>query len=281
MFRRQTSGSILCPSCGLLVGVNDEQCLNCGRRRPGMWGFTAPLALLRSDEGFVQLVMWACGIVYVLTLLLAAPGEIDFTPGLGFLSAGDILIRFGASGATPVYQEGHWWTLLSAGWLHLGILHLGFNMLALRNLGPGMVHLYGASRSILIYFASCVTGFLASSTVGYFLPGLPWGFAGSRYTLGASASIFGIYGAILYYGRRGGNSAIRDMAIQWIFFGVIFGFAMPGIDNWAHLGGLAGGYLASMWLDPLKPERGDHAIAAVVALALSLGSVVLSLIVIR
>ena len=48
---------------------------------------------------------------------------------------------------------------------------------------------------------------------------------------------------------------------------------MPGIDNWAHLGGLGGGYLAAVWLDPLKPERGDHAVAAVVPLALSLARV--------
>ena len=69
--------------------------------------------------------------------------------------------------------------------------------------------------------------------------------------------------------------------MQWIGIEPRCSASCPGlyIDNWAHLGGLAGGYLASMWLDPLKPERGDHAIAAVVALALSLGSVVLSLLV--
>jgi rhomboid protease GluP len=278
MFRRQTSGSILCPSCGLLVGVNDEQCLNCGRRRPGMWGFTGPLALLRSEDGFVQFVMWTCGILYALTLL-ADPGGIQ-----GMLGPGDVVERFGISGAIPVFVHDRWWTLLSAGWLHGSLLHIGFNLMAIRNLGPGMVHLYGASRTILIYVISCATGFLASSTSGYFglLYGFEWPIAGAPYTLGASASIFGFFGAILYYGRRGGSSAIRNQAMQWIGFSLLIGF-YPGlhIDNWAHLGGLAGGYLASMWLDPLKPERGDHAVLAVVALALSLGSVVLSLIVIR
>jgi membrane associated rhomboid family serine protease len=281
MFRRQTSGSILCPSCGLLVGVNDEQCLNCGRRRPGLWGFTGPLALLRSEEGFVQFVLWTCGIVYALTLL-ADPSGIDFTPSLGFLSPGDVIERFGIAGAIPVYLRGRWWTVLSAGWLHGSLVHLGFNMMAVRNLGPGVTHLYGTARTILIYVISCATGFLASSTAGYFLFGLPWPVPGAPYTLGASASIFGFFGAILYYGRRGGSSAIRNQALQWIGFSMLIGF-YPGmnIDNWAHLGGLAGGYLASVWLDPLKPERGDHAILAMVALALSLGSVVLSLLVIR
>jgi rhomboid protease GluP len=276
MFRRQTSGSILCPSCGLLVGVNDEQCLNCGRRRPGMWGFTGPLALLRSEDAFVTFVMWTCGILYAMTLL-ADPGGIG-----GLLSPGPVVERFGISGAIPVFIHDRWWTILSAGWLHGSLLHIAFNMMAIRNLGPGMVHLYGSSRTILIYVVSCATGFLTSSTTGRFLYEYGWPIAGAPYSLGASASIFGFLGAILYYGRRGGSTAIRNQALQWIVFSALIGF-YPGlnVDNWAHLGGLGGGYLAAVWLDPLKPERGDHAVAAVVALALSLGSVLLSLVVIR
>lgn len=278
MFRRQTSGSILCPSCGLLVGVNDEQCLNCGRRRPGLWGFTGPLALLRSEEGFVTFVMWACGIIYALTLI-ADPAGIGFDGVFGFLSPGDAVYRFGVSGSHFVYDRGWWWTLLSAGWLHGSILHLAFNVMAVRNLGPAMVQLYGTSRTILIYVLSCVAGFFMSSTVKHFLPDLDWPLGGSRATLGASASVFGLLGAIFYYGRRGGSSIVRDQAVQWIVGGLVFGFVMQGIDNWAHLGGLGGGYLAAVWLDPLKPERGDHAVAAVVALALSLGSILVSLVV--
>ena len=280
MFRRQTSGSILCPSCGLLVGVNDEQCLNCGRRRPGMWGFTGPLALLRSEDGFPQFVMWTCGILYVLTLLVA-PGEIGGGGFLGLLSPGGLpLLRFGMSGGEPVYGAGWWWTVLSAGWLHGSLPHIAFNLMAVRNLGPGVAHLYGTSRSILIYVLSSVAGFVATSTLYFLLPALPWPIGGSDYTVGASASVFGLFGAILYYGRRGGSSLIRNQALQWIGIGLVFGF-IPGmrIDNWAHIGGLAGGYLTAVWLDPLKPERGNHAIAAVVALALSLGSVLVSLVV--
>ena len=57
---------------------------------------------------------------------------------------------------------------------------------------------------------------------------------------------------------------------------LLFGFIMPGVDNWAHLGGLGGGYLAAKLLDPLQPERGNHVIAALACLLLSLVSVVLS-----
>ena len=59
---------------------------------------------------------------------------------------------------------------------------------------------------------------------------------------------------------------------------LLFGFLVPGIDNWAHLGGLGGGWLAARWLDPLRPERGDHLIAAVACLLLSLASVVASVV---
>jgi len=243
-----------------------------------MWGFTGPLALLRSEDGFVYFVIGTCAIIYALTLLID-PAGIRFDGVFGFLSPGPAAIRFGMAGSDFVYGMGWWWTLLSAGWLHGSLLHLAFNMMAIRNLGPGMVQLYGTSRTILVYVLSCVAGFFLSSTIGHLLPGLDWPFGGADRTLGASASIFGFFGAILYYGRRGGSSLIRDQAVQWIVGSLVFGFLMPGIDNWAHLGGLGGGYLAAVWLDPLKPERGDHAVAAVVALALSLGSILVSLVV--
>ena len=54
---------------------------------------------------------------------------------------------------------------------------------------------------------------------------------------------------------------------------LIFGFIIPGIDNWAHLGGFAGGWLSAKWLDPLKPERADHVLVALACLVLSLLSV--------
>jgi rhomboid protease GluP len=278
MFRRQKTGSVLCPSCGQLVGVNDEECLNCGRKRPGLWGFTGPLRALARGEAFIPFVMWACAALY-LASLAADPSRIRFEGGFGFLGpSGYSLARFGASGAEPVFEWHRWWTILSAGWLHGGLVHIGFNLLAIRNLGPGVSHLYGPARTVLIYVISSVCGFAVSSTAQFLRadsdPTTPMG-----WTLGASASVFGLIGAVLYYGRRSGSSHIRDQAIQWIIGGLVFGFVLAGVDNWAHIGGLVAGYLVSMWLDPLKPERGDHAVLAVVALVLSLGAVVASLLI--
>lgn len=279
MFQRQKTGSVLCPSCRQLVGVNDEECLNCGRKRPGMWGFTGPLALLTRGDAFTPFVMWACGAIYLASLAMD-PSAIGAEGPLSFLSpSGESVARLGAAGATPMFVLNRWWTPLSAGWLHGGLIHIAFNLMSIRNLGPGMSQLYGPARTILIYVISSVTGFLASSTAGYVFEGRPWPLGGSYWTLGASASVFGLIGAIFYYGRRGGSSHIRNQAVQWIMMGLLFGFMMRGIDNWAHLGGLAGGYLAAIWLDPLKPERGEHAALAVLALALSLGAVVVSLLV--
>ncbi len=74
--------SVLCPSCGTLVGVHDEQCLNCGRRNPGLFGLAHFLRNVGDDMGFAQLVLWACGALY-LAALAADASEIG---GGGFLS---------------------------------------------------------------------------------------------------------------------------------------------------------------------------------------------------
>ena len=69
MFSRQKTGSVVCASCGSLVGVNDEQCYSCGRRNPGLWGFGPVLRRFGNDMGFVTLVVYGCSILYALTLI--------------------------------------------------------------------------------------------------------------------------------------------------------------------------------------------------------------------
>lgn len=278
MFERKRSGSVLCPSCGQLVGVNDDQCLSCGRRRPGLWGF-APLlrALGREDMGFMPLVLWACGALYMATLVVDTEGI--GTRGFSLLAPSLESVRlFGASGSEPVFRYGLWWTVLSAAWLHGSLIHILFNMMSVRDLVPLVAHLYGGARTVILYHVAAVTGFAASSFAGRHLTFMPYMLRGGHYTLGASASIFGLIGATLYYGRRGGSSVLREHATRWAIGGLIFGFSFPGIDNWAHLGGFAGGYLAARFLDPLQPERGDHVAGALVCLTLSLLSVLASVI---
>jgi rhomboid protease GluP len=274
---RQRTGSTVCPGCGSLVGVNDETCYSCGRRNPGLWGFAPLLRRLGQDLGFGPFVIVASIGLYLATLV--ASGNPLGGQGLMSFLAPDstALILFGASGSVPVFQLGWWWSVLSAGWLHGGLIHILFNMNAVRQLAPPVADLYGAGRMMLVYTAGGVVGFTASSVMGYVAPGIPL-LGGSQLTIGASAPIFGLVGALAYYGHRSGSSAMKAMALQNAAIMFAMGLFLPGIDNWAHAGGFAGGWLMSKWLDPLTRERVDHLIAGLVCVLLTAIAVLASLI---
>jgi len=279
MFKRQKTGSVVCASCGSLVGVNDDRCYTCGRRNPGLWGFGPALRNFGNDLGFITLVVWGCSALYAAMLVMTVVlGGNVVGPGLFSLLSPHIAIArvFGASGALPVFGEGKWWTLLSAGWLHGSILHILFNMLWVRQLGPATADIYGAGRMIIVYTIAGAVGFLLSSVAGLILPGVPI-IGGAYYTLGASASIFGLLGSLVYYGRRGGSSMIHREAMGYASAMFVMGLIMPGIDNYAHAGGFAGGYLAGMWLDPLKPERMDHFVGAAICILITALAIIASL----
>lgn len=279
MFKRQTTGSVVCASCGQLVGVTDETCMNCGRRNPGLWGYAPAFRALGHDMGFVTFVTGLCIAVYVLTLAVSG-GDIGGGGSIMNMLAPNSysLLLFGASGALPVFRLDRWWTVLSAAWLHGSLLHIFFNMYWIRQLAPAVGELYGAGRMVIIYTVAGVAGFLASSLAGQYLFFMPRILSGAQLTVGASAPIFGLLGAMVYYGRRGGSSAMGSQALNLAIIMGVFGFVMPGIDNYAHAGGFAGGYFASRWLDPLKPERVDHLVFAVICLGLSLLSIVASVV---
>jgi len=273
--KRKTEGAVVCASCGVLVGVNDDRCYNCGRRNPGLWGYGPALRSLGQDMGFVPLVMGGTIVLYALALLLSR-GEMQMMT-LSPNSA--ILYLLGSSGAVPVFEYGRWWTLLTAGWLHAGVLHIFFNVLWIRQLGPAVAELYGPARMIIIYTFSSVAGFALSSVAGQYLWWMPVPFLrGAQLTVGASAAIFGLLGAAVYYGRRTGSSHASRTGLQYALIMGVFGLIFPGVDNYAHAGGFAGGYLTSMLLDPLKPERVDHMAIAAVCLLATLVAIVASVV---
>jgi rhomboid protease GluP len=275
MLKRQRTGSVICASCGVLVGVNDDRCYNCGRRHPGLWGFAPALRALGTDLGFVPFVIGTCLTIYMLMLVFSR-GQIGMGGLFSLLSPSfEAEFLFGASGSIPVFQAGRWWTVLSASWLHGSALHILFNMMWVRQLAPAAADLYGPGRMVIIYTAAGVAGFTLSSVAGELLPPLPI-LGGSRFTVGASAAIFGLLGALVYYGRRSGSRIVGSQALSYAVILGIFGFIMPGIDNYAHAGGFGGGYLVARVLDPLRPERVDHIVVALACLGLSLLSVVAS-----
>jgi len=276
MFRRQKTGSVVCVSCGYLVGVNDDKCYHCGRRNPGLWGFAPVLRSLGQDLGFVPFVIGLCTIAYALTLVYTGPAALG--GGFNILSPSAYsLVLFGAAGSAPVFDLGRWWTVLSAGWLHGGLIHILFNMLFIRQLAPEVAELYGPGRMVILYVLSGVAGFTVSSVAGEYLAFIPIGLLhGATLTVGASASGFGLLGAVVFYGRRTGSNMVHRQAMNYAITIFVFGLIMPGIDNYAHAGGFAGGYLVARFLDPLRPERIDHMLMAVGCLAVSVLAIVAS-----
>ncbi|MDT8861726.1 rhomboid family intramembrane serine protease [Alkalihalobacillus sp. MEB130] len=145
------------------------------------------------------------------------------------------LIEFGAK-YNPYIIAGEWWRLVTAMFLHIGFLHLFMNSLALYFLGSAVERMYGTLRFLFIYFIAGLSGSIASFAFN------------EQVAAGASGAIFGCFGALLYFGtiyrklffRTMGKSLLSILAIN-----LIFGFAVPMVDNGAHIGGLIGGFLAA------------------------------------
>lgn len=204
--------------------------------------------------------------MFVLSILIS-PTSTRFSPNpFDFLSPGNTsLILLGATGTIPIDRFHRWWTLLSANFLHGSILHLLFNMLAFRQIAPFVLQEYGISRTTVIFLSSGAAGYLISYI------------AGIRFTLGASASICGLIGAAIYYGKsRGGyfGEMIYRQVAGWAAGIFIFGFLFPGINNWAHGGGLLSGLFVAFLLgySERSQESSIHRTLAAVSSLAALGS---------
>ncbi|MGH7279503.1 MAG: rhomboid family intramembrane serine protease [Candidatus Rokuibacteriota bacterium] len=239
MFRK-TSGAIICPSCGRLTTADADACFVCGRRRPGMWGFAGPLRTLFRASSFTTLTMIACVALYVASLVFDPVGALrPRGPFDLFSPTSRALDMLGMTGAFA-WAQGRWWTLLTAIYLHGSLLHILFNVLWIRQLGPAVEELYGPARMVLIFTFSGVAGFVISNAMGV------------PFTVGASGSIFGLLGAMVAFGhRRGGafGSMVLRQYGQWALILFVFGL-LPGtsINNWAHGGGFVGGIAAGLAL---------------------------------
>jgi rhomboid protease GluP len=266
----------VCPSCGSLVGVRDEKCYTCGRAHPGLWGFGPAVRRLGADFGFGPTVVGTCVTLWVVTLLMSGSNVRTGNIMSALSPSSTILILFGASGSVPVFTLGRWWTVLSAGWLHAGLLHVAMNMYWVWQMGPAVTDLFGPARTVIIYTVGGIVGFALSSLAGEFMPNLPL-LQGASLTVGASAPVFGLIGALYHYGRTG-SSAVRQMATSIMIQAVIFGLLVQGIDNYAHLGGFAGGYFTSAFLNPMTRERGDHMIVALICLGATAISIAASIV---
>lgn len=244
---RKTSGTIICPSCKRLIDVREPRCPYCNMPRPGLWGFAPLLQRVAGGAGDMsRLITVVCVALYVVALL-ADPRAMFAGRGLlNLLSPnGRVLYVLGMTGG-PAW-DARWWTVVSAIYLHGSLLHIVFNMLWIRQLGPMVEHVYGTGRFLIIFTVAGVAGFLVSNI-----------FSGA-FTIGASGSIFGLLGALIVYGRKSGTHVMTRQLIVLAAMVFAFGFMMSAVNNWAHAGGFAGGWLAATFLGAgVGPREGTR-----------------------
>lgn len=269
MFRK-TTGAILCPSCGRLTNADAPVCLICGRRRPGMWGFGGLIGKLFRRGSFTNVVTVACIALYVLSLLFDPASVVrPRGPFEIFSPSPQALQWLGMTGAF-VWDQGRWWTLLTAIYLHGSLLHILFNVLWIRQLGPAVEELYGRARLVVIFTVSGVAGFVVSNLIG-----IP-------YTIGASGAIFGLLGAMVAFGRKRGGvfgALVLRQYGQWALILFVLGFFMAGVNNLAHAGGFVGGLAAGLTLSfaDQRAETSADRLVASGAIALTLVGFALAL----
>lgn len=253
-----------CAACGAVQDRDEAVCTHCGETlgRRGFQilqrlGLAMPVALSMST-------LLALAILGTYARVWVAAGGGLASPG------GQLLVDFG--GRLPSLVADEPWRLVTAMFLHAGILHLGFNILSLATVGPRLEELYGRATMIGLFIA---TGALAN------LGAL--GLGGYAVGIGASGGVMGLIGAAAAYGHRTGTSyghALRNAMVQWMAYTFIAGFAL-GADNWAHLfGAIAGAGFGlavrpTVWMRPaMLPVR---VALGVVGLAATLGAVAIVL----
>ncbi len=258
----------MCRECRTLVQRRERTCPSCGASMSGVpsGGLGRLVTLLFPGSRTVSTLLISVNVgMSVLILLVwgtAGPG----TGPMRFLSPPwQALYVFGAKWVPQVFH-GEAWRLVTANYLHGGVIHLLFNCYALATLGPLVEETFGARKFFTIYTVCGVVALLASALFS----GVP--------AIGASGALFGLMGFGIVYGRfRGGSVGRRvaDQLLRWVIYSV-FMFFMPGIDNIAHIGGLIAGGLLGFVVPPGEPRsRGGEMALRVLsgaALLVTLGS---------
>lgn len=241
----------LCPSCGSLVGINATRCHECGtnlrfslaaisKGLSGIFGGQAPVTTILL---ITNLVMF--GITFMAMAANNEAGGLRILWGM----SGEALYRLGESlPLQAIIEQRQWWRLVTAMFLHGGLIHIGFNLMVLMDFGPPLEELYGSARYLFFYVAAGVFGYILSSFAGHF-------------SVGASGAILGLVGLLLAVTSKRGGAYMRELRsrlISWIGFLFLFGFVMSGVDNYAHAGGLAAGFaLGKLSADrqPINPRE--------------------------
>ena len=191
----------------------------------------------KNDKPVISYILIAINIIVFALMYLIGNGSED----------SQTLINFGAN-MGALTKNGEYFRLISCAFLHIGVIHLICNMYSIYAIGPTVEYFYGKLKFIFIYFYSAI---IASLFVLIFQ-------GDGVVTAGASGAIFGLMGALLYFGYsyRGymGNRIISSV-VSVILLNLFIGFTTPGISNAAHIGGLIGGLAMSYMLGANIDEK--------------------------
>jgi rhomboid protease GluP len=230
-------------ACGALMDRDERVCPACGRRAPS-WraqvvrrsvGLVTPSALA------VSAALLAVNTAVYLLVVLIAGAEALFAPPM------ELLARMGGLvlSSLPDRQYG---LLITYGYLHFGLIHFGFNMLVLSQVGPMLEQEIGKARFFTLYTLALVGGGLARYVVSGPV---------NTIVVGASGALFGLIGFGLAYAHATGTRqalALRDFFARWALYGFLFGFFV-GADNVAHLGGFVVGVALGLLVERERAGR--------------------------
>ena len=205
-------------------------------------------------------------IVITPMLILICIAMFVFTimsQGSGLLSdlTTETAVKFGANVMSKL-QSGELWRLFTYMFLHGSIMHIVLNMYSLYVIGSQMETFIGKTKYIIVYILSGITGGLLSSVLS------------GNVSVGASGAIFGLLGAMLYFGyhyRTYLGGVIKSQIIPIIALNILIGFMQPNVDNFCHIGGLVGGLLAMMALGVEDKSSPVERINGGVCLAILIG----------
>ncbi len=190
---------------------------------------------------FTNIIVLLCVVMYIISAFISK----NF-----FMFDVNTLVKLGANNLLLV-QQGQIWRLFTCAFLHVGFIHLIVNMYSLLVIGTQVETFIGKYKMLFIYLVSIITASLLSLVFA----------ENSIVSVGASGAIFGLMGALLYFGyhyRLYLSNAIRYQIVPIILLNLLIGFSLSGIDNAAHIGGLIGGYLAAMAIGiPNKSTKKD------------------------
>jgi rhomboid protease GluP len=237
----------MCPACGTLVGSAARKCHECGANLTfSLAAASRSLSGLLPTESPITYIILGLNFLLFVVSLLATMRISQESGGQGLNLFGGInglvLDRLGAS-RPLVLINGEWWRLVMAIFLHGGILHIAMNTWVLMDIGPQVEEVYGSARYLFLYIATGIAGFLASAITGHF-------------SVGASGALMGLIGLMLAITTRRGGAymqMIRGQLIRWVVYILVLGFVVSGIDNAAHLGGLAAGFLLGRVMADREP----------------------------